>query len=177
MPDTGAPHSLPWPPSTGVTPDVPRDMQDLAEQVAERLGVRSYAEVNTSQSRNNVTFGDLATAGPSVTITVPTNALVAVFVSMSITPGVGVTGIVDLFEDGADLGSVLSASSSPGTYTTAPGTISTGDAGTGPNIRADAGWITFPAAVGSRTYALKYATTGGSADFATRRLWVRTIPF
>lgn len=37
MPDTGAPHNLPWPPSTGVTPDVPRDMQALAEQIALRL--------------------------------------------------------------------------------------------------------------------------------------------
>jgi hypothetical protein len=51
MPDTGAPHSLPYPSSTGVTPDVPRDMQALAAQTAVRLGSVGNSVIATSETR------------------------------------------------------------------------------------------------------------------------------
>jgi hypothetical protein len=145
-------------------------MQDLAEQTAERLGARGYAEVLTAQSRNNVTPGDLATVGPSVTLTVPTNALVMVMAQ--ITVGAGAFDInVFLAEDGAEIGHLFTDTGSVTLYS-APGD----DIGDGVILRGNATPSLFPASAGSHTYKLTYSTSG-SMTFSNRKLWVATIPF
>lgn len=79
MPDTGAPHSLPWPPSTGVTPDVPRDMQTLAEQIAARLGYIGKSVIATEQSRTSGIEAVLTTPDRVAGVVVPADALVEVY--------------------------------------------------------------------------------------------------
>lgn len=170
--DTGLPHEIPFleaadPPSIhGIT-------SAMAAKVAERLGPVSYAEVNTSQSTLSTSAVDLATAGPSVTVTVPANGLVAVYVAAALTAAPGETSKVYLAEDGSSIGVVLSASpASSTTYYTAPG------AAVGTTSRPVAGWLVFPASAASHTYKLMYSgAAGGSVTFATRRLWVRALPF
>jgi hypothetical protein len=170
---TTALNALRWLPGGNLISDVDAGFQALAEDVDARLGAHGYSQVNTSESRNDASPDDLATVGPSVTLTVPANGLVAIFASVAITVGVGPTGIVDVAEDGVVVGSVMSAAGN-GTYYTAPATLVSGTPGVGD--RTDAGWLIFPASAGSHTYKLTYHTTGGSVAFATRRLWVRTVP-
>jgi hypothetical protein len=170
---TTALNALRWLPGGNLLSDVDAGFQALAEDVDARLGAHGYSEVNTSESRNDASPADLATVGPSVTLTVPANGLVAIFASVAMFVNVGPTGLVDIAEDGVVIGGVMSASGN-GTYYTAPATLGSGAPGV--QYRTDAGWLIFPASAGSHTYKLTYHTTGGSVDFSARRLWVRTIP-
>lgn len=160
-------HGLPYP----IASDAPAghtQMQSLAETIDTKLLGGGYDEVLTAQTRNNATAGDLTTAGPSITLTVPTNGFVQVFFAVGIqTSGIGITGYVDLAEDGSSLGDLLASTSQAGeTRYPIPGSA------TGTASKWLAGQLVFPATAGSRTYKLTYRSDG-TVTFSNRRLWVR----
>lgn len=168
--DTGLPHEIPFleaadPPSIhGIT-------TAMAAQIAERLGDCEYAEVLTSQTTASTTATDLATVGPSVTVDVPANWLVAVRAASALGSSTG-TAHVYLVEDGVSLSQILSFTGAvPAGYATVPGST------TGTAVAALGGWLLFSPSAGSHTYKLQYDTTSGTGTFSGRRLWVRVIPF
>lgn len=134
---------------------------------------RGVSTVATSESTASVTPADLATVGPSITLTVGVNGLVAIFAQADITVPVGVTGSVHLFEDATDLGTILSAGTTVATtaYTQA-------GAGNGTANRLAASALVFPASAGVHVYKLKYLTSGvPAATFANRVLRAWTTGF
>jgi hypothetical protein len=177
---TTALNALRWLTGTNAVNDIDAGFQALAEDVDAKLGSRGYAQVNTLESTSAGAGGaDLATVGPSVTLTVPTNGLVAVFAAVDIDGSGSASGAdIYLLEDGAaiDLSVPIihtDTSSTQTWYTSVDVTAPAGSCGT--NSRVVAGWLTFPASAGSHTYKLRYATNGGSSSFSDRRLWVRAL--
>lgn len=151
--------------------DIDAGFLALATDVAAKVDLRGYATVATAETRTSSTPGDLATAGPSVTLTVPTNGLVACYVAVDMDPPVGVQASVDIAEDGtvvagalnqAGLGEAFTVYSTPGSFN---GTLA----------RSLGGWLAFPATAGSHTYKLTYHTASGTTTFSNRRLWVRVL--
>lgn len=129
---------------------------------------RDYATVATSQSTTSSAYADLSTAGPSVTVEVPSDGWVDLYVQCSVTgptTGSSLVGIYEATDFSSSLTVLLQLAGSSGTLRSAPGS-STGSSGVG-------GWITVPATAGERTYTLKYARFAGSgnATFADRKLW------
>lgn len=171
--NTTALNALRWLPGGNLISDIDAGFQALAEDVDARLGGHGYAEVNTSQTTTAVGPADLATAGPSVTVTLPTNGIVVIRAQATLTiAGGGATASVYLDEDGVNLGAILSTlNTSATTVYTAPGSAS------GSAVRVRGGALEFPAAAGSHTYKLRYGSDGFQiATFATRRLWVAALP-
>lgn len=142
---------------------------DLLEGLLDRRG---YAEVLTSQAVVVTGPVDIATVGPSVPLTVPSNGMVEVFAAVDITGTGGVAANVYLIEDSTALGIILTnATASLVTTYTQPGSAG------GTANRRQSGWLAFPAAAGSHTYKLQYGTAGVSGQLANRRLWVRVRTF
>lgn len=143
---------------------------------------RGYNQILTTETTVSTTTSgvDLATPGPSVTIAVPSNALVFAFaqVQASVSSS-GQTAIVNLQEDGSPV------SLAPGRIleSTTLGSVNpmypNGDNGlTGGNHgtieRHQAQLLTFPATAGTHTYKLVYRSSSGTstATFLNRKLWV-----
>lgn len=113
--------------------------------------------------------------GPSVTVNVPKGALIAIHaeVEMRATGGASNRAEVLLHEpalipNGARiLGGTHSAFR---IRRTVPG----GD-GNGVTNRVRGGWIVIASTPGVKTFSLRYRTTGGTAIFKNRKLWVSVI--
>ena len=71
MPDTGAPHSLPYPAGTDPA-NVPLDMQELATQVHARLVAATTAAVNDGDAAGGVLAGTYP--NPSFAVDMATQA-------------------------------------------------------------------------------------------------------
>jgi hypothetical protein len=136
-----------------------------------------YAAVATEQSiqgeeEEEAEWQNLSTSGPSVTITVPSNGLVAVYAEVAVKVDDG-DAYVGLYEatDISTTQQILSTSSS--SYTTLRTTPNDDD---GTSTRTRAAELVFPATAGSRTYTLKYKAViedrGESASFKARKLFV-----
>lgn len=163
-------HGLHYPVSTD-TPAGHTQIQQLATDIENVLLAGGYSEVNTSQTATLVGPTDLATSGPSVAITVPTNGLVQIIAQVTASAAGGATASVYLDEDGTSLGAILAiTSTSPTTLYTAPGTTA------GTSTRGRTGPLVIPAVAGTHTYKLRYGSDGfQTATFVTRRLWVRLL--
>jgi hypothetical protein len=127
---------------------------------------RGYAEVLTSQSTTSASYVDLATAGPSVTVNVPTNGLVLVVAQADITAPAGQADVA-LTGDALTPSGILDHTGTLLTLYTGPfGATST---------RQQAQPYTFPASSGNRTFKLQYTVAVGTGTFANRKLWVWTL--
>lgn len=155
---------------------------DIASTLADLLGItaggvtrRGFAQVSTLETTTSASDVDLATLGPSVTVTVPANGLVLVHAEVDIKNSVSVANgaFVTLVEDGVTIGSVLHWTGAAfQTIRTTPGTTDIGTSG----HRALGGWLVFPAASGARTYKLRYAADSGTtATFQNRKMWVWAV--
>lgn len=119
----------------------------------------SEASIGSSQSTTSTSYTDLATVGPSVTITTGTLALV--LVSSFITAPAGFYGAISFAISGA---TTSSATDSNGLFLQAPA--------------AGAQQISFTKLVpvsltaGSNTFTAKYRVTGGTGTFENRSLTV-----
>lgn len=151
------------------------DNADLLEALLDRRG---YAEVLTDENNNGTTtVMDPTTPGPQVTITVPTNGLVLVKAEV----GIGALGVTNsqaarvyLYEDGALLSAIIDTPSTP--LGAAGYTLPGNSAGT--TAKTLSGFLAFPAAAGSRTYKLRYSSTGAPVSaMKNRKLWVRALAF
>ena len=132
---------------------------------------RDSATVATEESTASTTWADLTTPGPSVTLTIPSNGLVLVAVTaqLLITGGVvahiGVHAATDysLANDTED-----ATSGSVGT-----GEILISTSRSTYNTNAFHALTILPATAGSRTYTMKYKSSGaGTLTAQNRKLWV-----
>jgi hypothetical protein len=159
----------------------PTDMNGVQDQILQVAGHRGYAEVLTDQATAAGGIVDLATVGPSVTVTVPANGgLVAVRADVELKHSTGAQpALVYLAEDGAaktQLLRTVSTSFSKRVSCPVDATITVNPEGT-TNAWAG-GWMVFDAAPGAHTYKLVYqCVTSGSANFRNRKLWVATMAF
>lgn len=156
--------------------DGPSNINAALTAIDALLDVRSYAQVLTSQTTSSTTVTDLSTAGPSVTVTVPTNGMVAVYAAVTIDTITGTAGgaRVDLVQDGTSIGGIISAASllAATTFFTLAGSSN------GTTVTTFAGWLVFPPTATSHTYKLQYAAvSSGTAAFSNRKLWARVLPF
>lgn len=151
--------------------DIDAGFLALATDVAAKIDLRGYAEVNTSQTTSSAGPVDLGTTGPSVTLTAATNGLLEVVAQATASAAGGATATVYLDEDGTNLGAILAITSgTPTTLYTAPGSA------TGTSTRVRSGALVIPVTTGSHTYKLRYGSDGfNTATFLTRRLWVRLL--
>ncbi|MCW3048022.1 MAG: hypothetical protein JWO74_2306 [Solirubrobacterales bacterium] len=146
---------------------------DIAAALADMLGItaggitrRGFAQVATPETTASVPRVDLATVGPSLTVTVPTNGLVIVGVQCDLSNNGGGPGsVATLMVDGAATSLVVSsASASPTT-----------------SAQIVSGLIVAGAflAAGSHTFKLQYNVSAGpsTGTFANRKLWVDTVGF
>jgi hypothetical protein len=127
-----------------------------------------YAAVATEQTTASASFTDLATVGPSVSITVPTNGIVKVFaqVAMKTSSGTAEVGLYEATDISTAQAILSTTNSSYETRNTTP------DSDDGTTTLTRGGALSFPATAGARTFTLKYKTSAGTATFQTRKLWV-----
>lgn len=152
---------------------------NIDDALAAALGInngtnegRDYATVATSESTTSASFTDLATAGPSITLTVPTNGFVNLYAEALITgptTGASFVGIYEATDHATPVIILSQAQGVSGTRYTSPGYAA--------GVTAVGGFISIPATAGTRTYTLKYARVdlgsgaSGNATFANRKLW------
>ena len=140
----------------------------LAGSIGTGDATAGFDDVATEETTTSTSYTDLSTAGPSVTITVPTNGFVKVFAEVQMKTSAG-TCRVGLYE-ATDLSTPADILASTATdYETRRTTPSVD---TGLTTITRAGSLDFPATAGSRTYTLKYKTSSGTASFKARKLWV-----
>lgn len=151
------------------------EASSLDDDLAKSVGIdngsvsgRDYDFVATSQGTTSSSYTDLATAGPSITLDVPTDGFVLLYAEASITgpsTGSSIVGIYEATDFPSSQLVLLQLAGASGTRKTVPGSISGTD--------TVGGFITLPATAGSRTYTLKYARYlgTGTATFASRKLW------
>ena len=149
----------------------------FADALAEQLGIltsttngRGYDAVATEETRTSTSYGDLSTAGPSVSIDVPANGFVYIYAEADIKCS-GHSGYIGLYE-ATDYGTSQQImevnSASYVERASVPG--SSGGTTRSTNL---SGFLQVPATTGARTYTLKYKTdSGGTAYFKNRKLWV-----
>lgn len=116
--------------------------------------------------------------GPSVSVKVPEGAMVAIQAEAAIRATGNATGRVYVTEPTlAPTPAKILGSGSTADFQTkysVPGTSSSGaDDGVASKLRA--GWIVMPSTPGTKTFSLRYDTTGGTAIFKDRRLTVTVI--
>jgi hypothetical protein len=162
--DTGLPWELPYPLPTDLVRDGADAIKDLAEATATGLDAALFtynvAEnfVAASQSTTSTAYTDLATVGPSVTLTTGTKALIiirsALFnnaTSASLV-GVSITGAT-----------TVAAADPASLFTNLPG---------GHQVRMGVSYIFTSLTAGSNTFTLKYRVTGGTGTFEFRGISV-----
>lgn len=152
------------------------DAAELASALAEDLGVtgggttrRAYAEVLTEQTNPGPTWGDLATVGPSVTVTGSLWGFVLIGVAVemkSASPPNTVAVAVHEATDWNTAGSTDADGSerilewTSGSYSEKPLTA----------------FKLIPVTAGSRTFTLKYGAAQGGT-FKNRKLWAIAMGF
>ena len=145
-----------------------------------RYGAATQQKVNVVKSNAvgvaNATTSTTPTAlgGPVVKVTVPKGALLEVYAQAQISVTGSNTASVGLYAPGllGRIAPILAAQSSKlQVRRTAPGPGA--EAGVVSSSRA--GYLTFAPASGHYTFALVYSTSGGTATFQNRALFVRVI--
>lgn len=125
------------------------------------------AEVTTSQDTTSTTYTDLATLGPSVTVTTGTKALVLFVCSWHN----GNTGAVQPKIDFAVSGATTRSASTT-TQVIAPNIA----IGAGGPLGRIVGWAVVTLTAGSNTFTVKYASSsGGTASFSNRQIFVMNL--
>jgi hypothetical protein len=112
--------------------------------------------------------------GPSVTVTVPTGAVVQIFAQADISVTGSNTAKVDLFEPTRLPGSPAILASPSNTFQTrfsSPGSFDSN----GVLNPTRGGWITLAPPAGTYTFSLRYETSGGTATFQNRTLLVAVL--
>jgi len=136
-------------------------------------GIATAAGESSTTSQQPVELG-----GPSATVKVPQGAMVAIQAEASIRATGNNQGRVFLTEPTVlpNPGQVLSSGSTANFQTkySTPGTNASG-AADGVNNKFRAGWIVMPSTPGTKTFSLRYSTTGGTAIFKDRKLTVTVI--
>jgi len=131
---------------------------------------RDTATVATEQTTTSTTWADLATVGPSVTITVPSNALVLVGVQVEYQGTGGNIATVGVSE--ATNYALSGVPEQDVSHTNERRLVTTNTAYT--SLPSTASFI-LPATAGSRTYTLKYAVTAGTGTFKNRTIWALAL--
>lgn len=147
-------------------------ISDNADALETLFGKYGYAEVLTTEvTATAATAADLATVGPSVTLVVPTNGLVAIRARADNAGAVNNLRVY-LAQDGTSLGQILDIAPSTTGHTIPGSTTGTASAHLG-------GWLVFSPTAGSRTFKLMYSHVSGSntTTAANRRLWARVLAF
>jgi len=116
-----------------------------------------------------------ALGGPSVKVSVPPGALVAIYAKAQISiTGSGNDATVRLFEPKLSPGSPGIMQSSSNTLQqrfTTPGSLD----GNGVTSQTRAGWIVLSPPAGTYTFSLRYSASAGTATFASRALYVTVL--
>lgn len=128
--------------------------------IAERTP--AFAFVTDSETTTSTSYTDLATAGPSVTVTTGAGAIVAVFAQVS-----NNTAGEEAFAGHDITGATTRAASDTRSIGFQPGSVAAAR-----SIRCSA--ITYQDALtpGSNTFTMKYRVTGGTGTFNDRRITV-----
>ncbi len=112
--------------------------------------------------------------GPNTTVKVPEGALVAIQATATMRATGNNTARVDLFEPSLLPTPVQIMSTGSNTFQTnytAPGS---GEA-SGVTSKVRSGWIVFPSSAGTKSFSMRYSTSGGTAIFKDRSLNVTVI--
>lgn len=127
----------------------------------------SVAQNSSSETTTSTTYTDLATVGPTVTVTTGTKAIVIISCAMSSSLGTGTAATAMAFEVS---GSTSIAASDTSSW------YQSGLITTSPNLPACApGFLLTNLTPGSNTFRAKYRVSGGTGSFQDRRIEV--IPF
>lgn len=152
--------------------DLYNAIRNNADTLETLFGKYGYAEVLTTEvTATAATAADLATVGPSVTLVVPTNGLVAIRARADNAGAVNNLRVY-LAQDGTSLGQILDVAPSTTGHTVPGSTAGTSSAHLG-------GWLVFNPAAGSRTFKLMYSHVSGvnTTTAANRKLWARVLAF
>ena len=125
---------------------------------ASSIPANATASVTSSQSTSSATYTDLTTAGPEVTVTTGTKALV--IITAEIESGGATTAYVGYDVSGA---TTITATDSQASYSSASGEIRFAFHSV-PTLTA-----------GSNTFTCKYKSASGSKTFANRRIFVMNL--
>jgi hypothetical protein len=118
----------------------------------------SYDEELTEESTTSTTHTDLATVGPTVTVTVPSDGLLFAYAGVDIRTSNGMSSCqVSLAEDGVVVATTLLFSYSTTNFATV----------------VSSQLLVLPRPAGTHAYKLVYRATGGATcDYKNRKLWV-----
>jgi hypothetical protein len=123
------------------------------------------ARVDTPETRNNAGYGDLATTGPSATVTIPASGAALVTVTGQVAPPMGGTGYMSFA--GANIG----AADNQALIRDAGTSNSTG------YLQASATFYVTGITPGSQTFTAKYRSSAGdTVTFSNRHLIVVPLP-
>lgn len=140
------------------------DMDTYVRDNTTFLSSSTGATVATSQTTTSTTYADLATVGPTVTVTTGAHALVIV--------------TCQLFNNGANNGSFMGFAVSGATTTAAADATALEydqNANASNALRASAMYYVTVNA-GSNTFTAKYRVTAGTGTFAARTITVIPLP-
>jgi hypothetical protein len=112
--------------------------------------------------------------GPTATVRVPTGGLVAIQAEATMRSTGNNSARAYLYEPTSIPKPVMIHQTAADNFQTRISTPGVGS-GSGVTSRVRAGWIVMPVAPGTRTFQLRYATTGGTAIFKNRVLRVAVI--
>lgn len=169
MPTTTTLLGLPKP-LLSESPNGPAQIGALADKLESGIATKF---TTASQSTSSATPVALTTVD-EVTLTTHANFLpISVHVFLSLTPSATGEARVNLFADGVDYGTILTAAANSG----AQQRIATPNSSTGILVPASGvigGWLVVAGmSAGSHTIALRYSSVSGSASFAGRLLVAR----
>lgn len=129
-----------------------------ANSIAER--VPSTNGVTTSETTTGTGYGDLATPGPTVTVTTGTKAIVIV------------TSLVQNSTSGQNSYASYAVSGASAISATDDRSVLITAAATNQTLRASAVYMETGLTAGSNTFTMKYRVTGGTGSFQNRRITV-----
>ena len=139
-----------------------------------RANLTKSAQVGGAGVTSSSSATDLG--GPSVRVSVPPGALVAIYAKaqISVTGGGSNNANVGLFEPTISPSSPTIMQASAGTLSqrfTSPGSNDANGVGS----QARAGWLVLSPPPGTYTFSLRYSTSGGTATFANRALYATVL--
>lgn len=154
-------------------------VQDALAITGDGVTRRDYATVATEEATTSNAWTDLATSGPSVTITVPSNMLVLVAAQVeakiSDTASYAQVGIHEATDYAIDAAQVSLSSAASRLVGARESLIAENASSYGKPHHA----VTImPATAGSRTYTLKYGrnfVTSATATFKNRKIWAMAL--
>lgn len=148
----------------------------IAASVPSNVPKVYFSSVATSETTTSTTPTNLSTAGPSIDLVIPSNALVAFFVQATMNSDNAANTARVYLNDSVEGSTILLTTTSTSAVVMDSRFSSSSGTTHGWSNLGNTGTPFFPASTGAHTYKLLYCVTAGTGTFSARKLWVVVYP-